>query len=235
MPWLALTVGAISACQGRTNRATVNSNASSPQSAAPTDCRTIQHELGETEVCGQPQNVVVLGPYLLEPLLALGVQPTAFADHETGGQRDYDHPSQQIPYLGRYITQPVVNVGTAGTPSIESILKVQPDLILGTEWNANEYETFSNIAPTLLVKWAEPEMALRAIAQAVNRTEQAEQILIETEQRIAAAREDFAPVVSTHPKLLLLSSRNFQDMYLGNSGHGMCSSLLVEIPFPQVG
>jgi len=232
--WIALTVGAIFACQRRVDQATVDSTSSPVQSEAQTDCQIIQHELGETEVCGQPQRIVVLGPYLLEPLLALGVQPTAFADHEAVSQRDYDNPSQQIPYLEGYITQPVVNVGTASNPSVESILKVQPDLILGTEWNANEYETFSNIAPTLLLKWGEPEMALRAIAQAVNRTEQAEQVLIETEQRVITAREDFAPIVADHPKVLLLSSLNLQEMYLGTSAHGMCSSLIEEMGFQLV-
>lgn len=206
-----------------------------PQSTtSTTDCRTIKHELGETEVCGQPQRIVVLGPYVLEPLLALDVQPVAFADHIMLHQGDYNDPNQQIPYLGSRITQPLANIGTAYSPSTEAMLKVQPDLILGTDSNADQYETLSEIAPTLLLKWADTEMTLRAIAQAVDRTEQAEQLLMETEQQIVAARETFAPVIATHPKILLLSSSQLQEINLGNSGHGLCSSLIEELGFQLV-
>ncbi|MEN9519635.1 MAG: hypothetical protein RLZZ381_2223, partial [Cyanobacteriota bacterium] len=69
-----LVVATIAACQTQTsNLKTSISNR--------TDCRTIEHEVGETEVCGQPERIVVLGPYVLEPLLTLGVQPIGFADH----------------------------------------------------------------------------------------------------------------------------------------------------------
>jgi iron complex transport system substrate-binding protein len=88
-------------------------------------CRTIPHEGGETKVCGQPQRIVVLGPYVLESLLALGIQPVAFAEHISLHQGGYDHPSQQIPYLGDRITQPLVNAGTSYNPAIEAILNAK--------------------------------------------------------------------------------------------------------------
>lgn len=223
---------AIAACQRKANHPTVDSTP--PSSSVLTDCRTIQHEMGETEVCGQPQRIVVLGPYVLEPLLALNVQPAGFADHIMVHQGDYDDPSQQIPYLGSRITHRVANVGLAYSPSIEAILKAQPDLILGTDSNADQYENLSKIAPTLLLKWGDTEMSLRAIAQAVNRSEQAEQLLTQTEQRIAAARETFASLVATHPKVLLLSSSQLQEIYLGNSAHALCSSLIEELGFQLV-
>ena len=65
---------AIASCQSQANKLeTSTSNR--------TDCRTIEHEAGETAVCGEPERIVVLGPYVLEPLLALGVQPIAYGDH----------------------------------------------------------------------------------------------------------------------------------------------------------
>lgn len=221
---------AIAACQGRTDNAAVNS----ARPSAGADCRTIQHEMGETEICGQPQRIVVLGPYVLEPLLALNVQPIAFADHIMLHQGEYDNPSQQIPYLGERITQPLANVGLAYSPSIEALLKVQPDLILGTDSNADQYETLSKIAPTLLLKWSDTEKTLRAVAEAVDRSKQAEQLLTETNQQIAASRETFAPVVAAQPKVLLLSSSQLQEINLGNSAHGRCSSLIEELGFQLV-
>lgn len=227
-----LTVFAIAACQIKTDNSAVEPARSSP--AVLTDCRTIQHELGSTQVCAQPQKIVALGPYVLESLLSLGIQPAGFADHIMLHQGDYDDPSQQIPYLGSRITQPLANVGLAYSPSLEAILKVQPDLILGTESDASQYGTFSKIAPTVLVKWADPESSLKTIAQAIDRSEQAEQLLTETEQQIAASRQTFAPLVAAHPKVLLLSSSQLQEINLGSSGHGRCSSLLEALGFQLV-
>lgn len=39
------------------------------------DCRMVEHELGETEICGQPEQVAVLSPHILDVVLALGAQP----------------------------------------------------------------------------------------------------------------------------------------------------------------
>ncbi|MEM8832863.1 MAG: iron-siderophore ABC transporter substrate-binding protein [Cyanobacteria bacterium P01_G01_bin.19] len=199
-----------------------------------TDCRTIEHEAGETEVCGQPQRIVVLGPYVLEPLLALGVQPVAYGDHVAFHQGDYDRPDGQIPYLGEMIIQPLANVGLAYEPSIEAIVKVKPDLIIGIEANAKQYDILSQIAPTILLDYDAPETNLKAIAQSVNRSVQAEQVLKETQQQIAAFRQAFAHLVATHSKLLLLfTSSNLQEINLGNSD-GLCSSLVKDLGFQLV-
>ena len=225
-----LTGWAIAACQRPVTQP--SNNTRSATSAGSADCRMIQHDLGETEVCSQPQRILVLGPHALEPLLALGIQPIAYADYFEFHQGDYDNPGQQIPYLGRRITQPLLNIGMSSRPSIEAILKSQPDLILGPKESvAKQYDSLSDIAPTLLLSWEDPEQNLRTIAQAVDRPERAEQILNETEQQIAAARETFAPLVDDHPKLLLLRSIQFSEIYLGSNQPGLCSSLVKELGF----
>ena len=177
---------------------------------------------------------MAIGPPILELLLALDMQPVAYADHFQIHQGYYDSPSQQIPYLGEYITQPLTNIGLSSNPSIEAIAASQPDLILGTTDNTGQYRVLSEIAPTLLFNSTEPEQSLRALAQALDRTEQAELVLTQAEQQIAAARKDFAAVVAAHPTLLLLSSFDLQDMYLGNSAHGICSSLIEDMGFQLV-
>jgi iron complex transport system substrate-binding protein len=221
-----IALGAIASCQSQTsNPKTSISNR--------TDCRTIEHEAGETEVCDRPERIVVLGPYVLEPLLALGVQPVAFADHVGFHQEDYDNPSQQIPYLGSMITQPIANVGLAYEPSIEAIVKVQPDLIIGIETNAQQYDTLSQIAPTILLNYDAPETNLKAIAQAVNRIQQVEQILAETKQRIAAARETFVPLVANNPKMLLLYLEQLEQITLSHPSE-LCHSLPQKLGFQIV-
>jgi len=199
------------------------------------DCRTIEHQMGETEVCGQPQRIVVFSPWLLESLLALDVQPVGYAAHNEFFQEDYTDPAQQIPYLGDRITQPLANVGALFSPSIEAILKVKPDLIIGTEYNNDVYDTLSQIAPTLMLKDSldDPEQSLRTVAQAVDRGEQVEQLLTQTQQQITAARSAFAPLVATHPRVALLSASELENIQVENPSDP-CSSLVKELGFQLV-
>lgn len=226
------TVMVIAACQTSTHRSSTETfSVASPDSV---NCRNIEHELGETEVCGQPERIVALGPYVLEYLLALDVQPLGYADHVAFHQGEYSNPSQQIPYLGSRITPSLANVGTASSPSLEAIFDLQPDLILGIDGNnTDQYETLSRIAPTLLVEHSDTESTLKTIAKAVNRSEQAEQLLTKTQQQIFQTRETFAPLVETHPDVLLLSSSKFPDVYLENPANP-CSLLIEALGFQRV-
>ena len=223
-----LTSAAIAACQHPAN---------SPKSVSETspadDCQTIVHVAGEAEICEQPQSVVALGPYVLEPLIALGVQPTGFADHMAFGQGVYSNPSEQIPYIGERITSQLVNVGVAYSPSIEAIAKAQPDLIIGTEFNMQQYETLSQIAPTLLIEYDSTEENLRTIAKAVNRPDAAEQLIAETDQKIVAAQETFADFASDNPKALLLFS-NPPNLSLSKGNQELCHTLVEDLGFQLV-
>ncbi|MEO0375287.1 MAG: iron-siderophore ABC transporter substrate-binding protein [Cyanobacteria bacterium P01_A01_bin.17] len=242
--YLKLTIGAVfaiplvslanAACQVNPNEISVGP--APTDSANQADCRTIQHEAGETEICGQPQRIVVLGPFVLEPLLALGIQPSAYAAHTDWHQGDYDNPSQQIPYLGEYVTHPLMNVGSAPQPSIEVLLQMQPDLILGTNFNnADEYEMLAQIAPTVLLQWDDAETNVRTIAQAVSSPEKAEQVLSARAQQVADAQSRFAAFVADYPNILLFSTNSeLQHFSMGNSAHGLCSSLLIDLGFNLV-
>ncbi|UAJ72233.1 iron-siderophore ABC transporter substrate-binding protein [Synechocystis sp. PCC 7339] len=194
------------------------------------DCRIIEHKMGKTEICGQPERIVVLGPYLLESLLALNVQPIAYADHIGFHQRDYDRPTEQIPYLGKYINQSIANVGVAYMPSMEAIFKTKPDLILSLDDNQEHYQTLSRFAPILMFSWNEPNENLKKIAQAVNRKESAEKILEETAKKIAKAKDELAKTITDYPDILLLYAQDLQELFINNN-RGLCSSLVKELGF----
>ena len=89
-------------------------------------CRLVQHEMGETEVCGQPQKVAALSPHILESMLALGVQPVAYAEAQNVNIQTYDSPASQIPYLGQWVTTKPIGLGDRKSPSLESLTLVQP-------------------------------------------------------------------------------------------------------------
>ncbi|NEQ20895.1 MAG: iron-siderophore ABC transporter substrate-binding protein [Microcoleus sp. SIO2G3] len=203
-----------------------------------TNCRKVQHLQGETQLCGQPERIVVLESSVLESVLALGAQPIGFADYTmyTMHRGNYDNPSEQIPYLGEFITTQPANLGSTSEPSIEAIVSLQPDLILGTGNNANQYKTLSGLAPTLILSRNDDdnETRLRTIAQALDRSERAEQVITERNQRVAKAREVFAPAVAAHPQMLLLGAVQWNELYLGDRNYGLCSSLLEELGFQLV-
>jgi iron complex transport system substrate-binding protein len=202
------------------------------------NCQTVQHEVGETQVCDRPQRIVALNPKMLDILLSLDVQPVGYAEVFPIHRGEFDRPSQQIPYLGNRITQPIANLGASSEPSLEAIARLNPDLILGDSGqNENEYAQLSQIAPTLLFeyvghdKWQEP---LSAIAQVLGRERQAQAVIETHRQQVEATRQALAPVVKAYPKVLMLASEQLtQSLELVTSAD-FCGGLLEDLGFQLV-
>ncbi|WP_197064729.1 iron-siderophore ABC transporter substrate-binding protein [Leptolyngbya sp. KIOST-1] len=221
------------ACQGIADIPGAERPAGQP-SAPSADCRTVVHSLGETEICGQPQRVVVLGPYLLEQVLALGAQPAGYGDHMVLHQGDYTDPARQIPYLGDRVTTQPVNVGLAYQPSMEAILGVQPDLILSPDYNAGQYATLSGIAPTLVFDMTGGQTHLQEIGQALNQGDRAQSLIAATENRVKAAQAEFAAVVAEHPNVLMLTSGEGQTFNLISHSNSFCGALVNDLGFQLI-
>lgn len=194
---LAVLVAAIAiACHAPTP-----SGDTPPSSDAITaDCRIIPHAGGETELCGQPDDIVALSPPLLDILLSLGVQPAGYAEVDLLNTPVFDNPSQQIPYLGDRVTTQPVNLGDRHAPSVETLLQLKPDLILGeTFYLQSNDRTLSRIAPTAFFDIGEDagwQPALTAIAYGLDRETQAQQVIVAYEQRLDAARRQLAPLAA---------------------------------------
>ncbi|ABW31689.1 ABC transporter substrate-binding protein [Acaryochloris marina] len=210
-----------------------------PSTSTGTDCRTITHDLGETEVCGQPQKVVTIGPNLLELLLALEVQPIAHAEYFPFPSRQFDQPDQQIPYLGKYLTRQPDNVGTAESPSLEAIAKLKPDLILADSIkNKDEYELLSKIAPTLLFDYSGAGSAwqtdLEALGQALQKADKATTMVAESQQQVAKLKQELQPIVAKDPKVLLLLSEQLSQGVRLETANSSCGALLEDVGFEVV-
>ena len=93
----------------------------SDSASSANNCRIVEHSIGETEVCGQPQKVVALSPRILDSILALGVQPAGLAQSVNSKIEIYDNPSAQIPYLGKWITTQPIGLGVHTAPSLERL------------------------------------------------------------------------------------------------------------------
>lgn len=237
----AVIAGLIVGCHFQPSNTPVKSPIASESTQALTaNCRTIEHDLGETEVCGQPEKVVALSLHTLDLLLSLDEQPvgcTMTLNLHRG--EVFDNPARQIPYLGDRLTTQPVNLGNDHTPSLEKLIALKPDLILGEAGrNADEYDLLSQIAPTLLGgnrtaqgQWQE---SLRDIATALGRSEKAEAVIQQYKARIASARADLAEVVAAHPKLLMLGANNLDEGFLVIKPNSYLSELLGGVGFQLI-
>ncbi|NEQ42208.1 MAG: ABC transporter substrate-binding protein [Leptolyngbya sp. SIOISBB] len=80
----------------------------------------------------------------------------------------------------------------------------------------------------------DPVGNLQAIAQAVNHTEQAEEVLTQTQQQIASAQEAFADFVATYPRVaFLFSSTDIQTLSIPVRPVGLCNSLVETLGFQE--
>ena len=200
-------------------------------------CQIVKHDVGETKICGQPQKVVVIGPHMLDILLSLGMQPVGYAESEPFKGSQFDNPTKQIPYFGSRVTSKPANIGRRGEPSLEVLIKVKPDLILGENFGQEYYAKLSQVAPTLLFKGSlkdEWQRSMGAIAKALGREEQAQQVIAEHKQKIATARAKLASVVAAHPRVLLLGSNDLKEYIQVRSDAEYSAGLLKDLGFQLV-
>ncbi len=106
------------------------------------DCRPIVHFMGETCIPRHPHRVVTLGVPEFGNAIALGVKPIATVVY-------FDQPP---PYLAQYM-QDIVTFGSNAQPNLEILLRLKPDLIIGSQFEVDYYDMFSQIAPTVLGEW----------------------------------------------------------------------------------
>lgn len=204
-------------------------NSSTPQLSSRTnsesvlsDCRVIQHDGGETKICGHLQKIVALSPPILDILLSLGVQPVAYAEVDLLNQKVFDNPSQQIPFLGDRVTTQPVNLGTRHNPSIETLVQLKPDLILGEKFQLEtKYKFFSRIAPTAFFQTGgktDWQPAMQAIAQGLNREEQAKQAISSHNQLLETTKSQLAPVISGQTIIVLGWEGNSNQSFIFSTG-----------------
>jgi iron complex transport system substrate-binding protein len=150
---------------------------------------TIEHAFGSTTIDRKPERVVSIGFTDHDALLALGVEPVAirqwYGDHEFvwpwAEQALGDQRPELIP---------------SGDLSIEQIVALEPDLIIGLQigLEAAEYEALSKIAPTIAQSgdhpaWGTPwQVNTLTAGRAVGRADEARALIAEVEEQFAAAR-----------------------------------------------
>ncbi|MEH7746222.1 siderophore ABC transporter substrate-binding protein [Neobacillus drentensis] len=100
---------------------------------------TIKHQYGEAEVKKNPEKVVVFDFGVLDTLDELGIDVTGV-------------PQTAVPsYLKKYEDKKYTNVGSLKEPDFEAIHELQPDVIFISARQAELYDQFAGIAPTVYI------------------------------------------------------------------------------------
>lgn len=176
--------------------------------ASTAQCRNINHEFGNTEICGQPQRIIAYDPGSLDLLLALGVEPVGYTGFsQVVPNLKAGEAINEFGYLSDRITTSPTYIGNYSSPSLETILKLKPDLILITYsyGDRTQYDQFSKLAPTLALSGGDfPwQQRLLTLGKVLNREPQAQQVLAQYQQKVATAKAKLEPI-SRHNKVLLL-------------------------------
>ena len=210
------TVVIISACGGTAT----NQNQPRDSQTASSDCRLVQHSLGEVCVPLVPQRVVALNG--LDTVISLGIKPIGNIE-----VNEYDS------YLkGKW--EGIEDLGDHNGYSLESIVALKPDLILGAESDLHEYDLLSQIAPTVIVKldsghqWKE---FLSKYAEALGKEDEAEQIIADYQARIEEFQAQMGDRLSqTEVSIVNLRQGNGILLYQKDT---FCGSIVADAGLPR--
>jgi iron complex transport system substrate-binding protein len=188
--------------------------------------RVVEHAMGTSEVPVIPQRVVVLDTAPLDTALALSIQPIGTYIWETFPQ-----------YLEESVenVQDIAIVGNGNQPSLEKILQLKPDLILGSKLGSSpqQYQLLSQIAPTVFTEGSgrqtDWQQNFQLYAEALGQAEFAKQLLERYQQRVQQLRQKI-PRPQTIVISVLSSYNNQLDTYTKGTFSG---SILQDIGFSR--
>ncbi|MBB2901810.1 iron complex transport system substrate-binding protein [Kineococcus radiotolerans] len=168
-------LGALTACSAEPAGA---GSAPAGTAAAGTFPRTVEHELGRTELAERPQRVACAtdGAELCS-LLALGVRPVGF------GQRN-----DPLRSWVRELARGVPSYPLAGETNFEQVALWSPDLLLVQRGFATDdnLATYSAVAPTVVTSFIDWRTNLQQVARAVGLEEEAARRIASAEAAVAA-------------------------------------------------
>lgn len=186
--------------------------------------RLVKHAMGETKVPASPQRVVVLDTGALANALALGVKPVGA---DLGG-------GAFVGYLGDRVQGIQGVVGDTGEPNLETVLRLKPDLIIGTRTlNETIYDKLARIAPTVLAQ-AHPSQEWKAyltfVGEALGKPREARELLADYDARLAEFKRRMGDRLATTTVSIVRSRPENVQVYLKGTFAG---SVVAEAGLPR--
>ncbi|MCM2587746.1 siderophore ABC transporter substrate-binding protein [Rossellomorea marisflavi] len=145
---------------------------------------TIKHELGEAKVKENPDKVVVFDFGVLDTLDELGVKVDGV-------------PQAAVPpYLEDYKNSDYTNVGSLKEPDFEAIHSLKPDVIFISARQADLYDEFAEIAPTVYIPVDSTDYVnsfksnMNTIAKIFNKEDEMKKELAELDKEVKSIQEE---------------------------------------------
>ncbi|WOC78149.1 iron-siderophore ABC transporter substrate-binding protein [Stutzerimonas frequens] len=151
------------------------------------ETRQVQDAFGNAvSVPAEPKRVITLSEIDLDTALALGVTPVG-----TINGRGQAAPPR---YLDGRLPAGIEVVGDIDNPNLETLLELEPDLILTGPVKPEQLAILNEIAPTLITfSWARSwQESMQRTAQALNRETEAKAVLERYWTRVEEARKRLA-------------------------------------------
>ncbi|WP_019908634.1 iron-hydroxamate ABC transporter substrate-binding protein [Paenibacillus sp. HW567] len=207
---LVLILGiALSACGG--NGAKDASTASSPPAAASSEPEsgtfTYQSENGPVEVPKNPQRVVVLTRFLTGNVMALGV-PVVGVDEMSKTNPRFE--------------EKLKDVEAVSDESVEKIIELQPDLIIGLS-DIKNIDKFKQIAPTVTYTYNKVDYLTQQleVGKLLNKEKEAQAWVDEFKVRTQKAGEEIRAKIGENATVSVIETFNKQLYVYGyNFGRG---------------
>lgn len=191
---------------------------------------TIEHAFGETTVEEEPQRVATLGWTDHDNALALGVVPVGATKLTWGGNEAGSSDWFDAALEDQGGDAPVRYDDSDGAP-VEEVAKLAPDLILATNsgLTEKEYKKLSKIAPVVAypeAPWVTPwQVSLETVGEALGRSDLAAQLTEETEEKIAAAGEEYPEIAGSSVVFAYLTTTDLSTIGIYGRGDPRVSLL----------
>lgn len=204
--------GSSAAPTASSGTATTTESGTESNTTADTDTsatRTIDTAKGKITIPTHPQRIV--STYYHGTLLALGLKPIAANKEWWMGSPFLKEQEQGIEDIG-------------APTSMEKVISLTPDLIVINDFDAEAYDQFSKIAPTLYVPYTEynnPKEEIQLFGKLLGREQQAQAWLTQYNEAASAAREKIKDVAKPGETAVLINVRDKDIAILGdNYGRG---------------
>lgn len=194
-PVAAIVVAAVAVLSGCGSSSADGGGSASADGAYPL---TVQGRYGPVTIDKAPERAVALSPTSADELISVGVTPVAVAADPATLEASYPWMSDSIKDISD-----AKLMSPSGELNLEAIAQTTPDLIVAATWQVTDkaiYDKLSQIAPTvtpdsdaLNVDWNE---RLLATAAAVDKTDEAKQIIADIGKEYAAVG-DKVPDISS--------------------------------------
>ena len=195
---------ALTACGGASASDSAGTSQAAAQGATDGFPVTVEHAFGETTIERAPTRVATVSWVNADVSIALGVVPVGMPRDDWGGNEQ-----GSTPWKDAALEEAGAAIGTEDAPAqysetdgidVNAIAALAPDVILGaySGLTQEEYDKLSKIAPVVAypdtaygTAWQE---STRLVGEALGRSDAAEELVQQTEQRIADE-------VAEHPAL----------------------------------